>query len=280
MGYGNTELRLSTSNKGGIILFGFIYITTNLINHKQYIGQRKIKGDDSDNQYLGSGKLITHSINKYGKENFTREILDYASSQEELDYLEGYYIELNHATTSPFFYNIAEGGKGGSKFAGWSEQQRLQFSKQCSERLAGKGNPRYGVKLTPEHRQLLSEIHSNLEFKKTWQSDEFRKKMSEVTQGEKNGMYGKTHSEESKKKISENRKGKTCGTLNGNYGNIGDKAKNGKPVFRYSDKERTIIIKRYNTATLALQDLGVVGGVGLSKAIKTGKMYKNSYWGR
>ena len=280
MGYGNTELRLSTSNKGGIILFGFIYITTNLINHKQYIGQRKIKGDDSDNQYLGSGKLITHSINKYGKENFTREILDYASSQEELDYLEGYYIELNHATTSPFFYNIAEGGKGGSKIAGWSEQQRLQFSKQCSERLTGKGNPRYGVKLTPKHKQFLSNLHSDLEFKKRYQTDEFRKKMSEVTQGEKNGMYGRTHSEESKKKISENRKGKTCGTLNGNYGNIGDKAKNGKPVFRYSDKERTIIIKRYNTATLALQDLGVVGGVGLSKAIKTGKMYKNSYWGR
>ena len=280
MGYGNTELRLSTPNKGGNNLFGFIYITTNLINNKHYVGQRKIRGNNSDNLYLGSGKLLTCAIRKYGKENFVREILDYADSQEELDYLEDYYIELNQATTNPFFYNIAKGGNGGNKTAGWTEEQRLRFSQECSERTSGERNPRYGAKLTPEHKQLLSTLHSDPEFKKRYQTDEFREKMSKVTRGKKNGMHGRKHTDESKKKMSENSKGKNCGQLNGNYGNIGDKAKNGKPVFRYLDKEKTIIIERYNTTQMAAEDLGVVGTVSLNKAIKTGKMYKGSYWSR
>ena len=56
-------------------MFGFIYITTNLINNKHYVGQRKIRGNNSDNLYLGSGKLLTCAIRKYGKENFVRETL-------------------------------------------------------------------------------------------------------------------------------------------------------------------------------------------------------------
>ncbi len=39
-------------------------------------------------------------------------------------------------------------------------------------------------------------------------TDEFRKKMSEVTKGEKNPFYGKHHTEETKRKISEANKGR------------------------------------------------------------------------
>lgn len=261
-------------------MFGFIYITTNLINYKQYIGQRKRQNELEDEQYLGSGKLIKSAIEKYGKENFTREILDYAESQEELDYLEWYYIELNQATISPFFYNIAEGGRGGNKFAGWTEEQRQQFSKECSERTRGKRNPRYGTKLTEEQKKVLREKRNREEIQHIYKSEEFRMKISKVTQGEKNGMYGKRHTEDSKRKMSENSKGKCVGEQNGNYGNRGEKAKNGKPVYKYADKERTIIIKRYNTVRLALEDLKLKGHVGLMKAIKTGDKYMDGYWSR
>ena len=44
--------------------------------------------------------------------------------------------------------------------------------------------------------------------------------MSEVMSGENNPMYGKHHTEESKKKISENRKGKYCGENHPNYGKL------------------------------------------------------------
>lgn len=261
-------------------MYGFIYITTNLINHKQYIGQKTIKNDSTDDTYLGSGKLIRQAISKYGRENFVREILDYAQSQEELDFLEEYYIELNQATKSPFFYNIAQGGRGGNKFAGWTEEERIKFSLECSIRTRGENNPRYGVKLTDEQRQRLSEIHSNPKLKQRYQTEEFRQKISEVTKGEKNGMYGKKHSEESKRKMSLNSKGKLTGEKNGNYGNRGDKAKNGKSVYKYEDKERTIIIKKYSTVRLVLEELNIKGHSKLMEAIRTGTKYRDYYWGR
>lgn len=97
--------------------YGFIYITTNLINGKKYLGKRSYK-DYSDGKkkwknYLGSGKLISRAIKKYGKENFKREIIDEAETYEELNELEKYYIRLYNCTDSDEWYNISEGGDGG-----------------------------------------------------------------------------------------------------------------------------------------------------------------------
>ena len=93
--------------------YGFIYLTTNLVNGKKYIGQRKIQkcGVDRD-EYLGSGILLTRAIKKYGKENFKREILDFANNSDELNSKEVYYISLYDAVDRDDFYNIDCGGRG------------------------------------------------------------------------------------------------------------------------------------------------------------------------
>ena len=45
--------------------YGFIYITTNLVNGIRYLGQKKF--DRIWKTYLGSGSIIRRAIKKYGK---------------------------------------------------------------------------------------------------------------------------------------------------------------------------------------------------------------------
>ena len=55
-------------------MYGYIYKTTNLITNKFYIGKRE--KSIFDEKYYGSGKYLKNSINKYGLENFSREIIE------------------------------------------------------------------------------------------------------------------------------------------------------------------------------------------------------------
>jgi group I intron endonuclease len=84
-----------------------IYKTTNLINNKCYVGKDKYNNP----KYIGSGKFLKYAINKYGKQNFKKEIIQICSSLEELNEREIYWIkELN--TKVPNGYNLTDGGEG------------------------------------------------------------------------------------------------------------------------------------------------------------------------
>ena len=63
--------------------FMFIYLTTNLINNKIYVGQHTTT--NLDDGYLGSGKILQKAIKKYGKENFRREILEFCDGSDVLN---------------------------------------------------------------------------------------------------------------------------------------------------------------------------------------------------
>lgn len=91
-------------------MYGIIYITTNNINGKKYIGQHRCSTRDFDG-YYGSGTLLKDAIRIYGQQNFTRQTLDIANSQEELNDLQTTYIALFDAVNSPQFYNISKGGQ-------------------------------------------------------------------------------------------------------------------------------------------------------------------------
>lgn len=84
-----------------------IYKTTNLINGKFYIG----KDVKNKKTYLGSGKILKQAIDKYGKENFKKEILEYCIDLVHLDEREIYWIDKYNAIENG--YNLTEGGTGG-----------------------------------------------------------------------------------------------------------------------------------------------------------------------
>ena len=65
-------------------MYGYIYKTTNLVNNKIYIGQHKAY-KFMKRMYLGSGIKLKAAIKKYGRKNFTCELLDSADSFIELN---------------------------------------------------------------------------------------------------------------------------------------------------------------------------------------------------
>ena len=190
-------------------MYGYIYITTNIINNKKYIG--KHKSLEFDENYKGSGIRLNQAINKYGINNFTTIILEQCFSEEELNEKEIYWINYYDAVNDRNYYNVAEGGQGGNTYVGRTEEEmaitKMKISKANSgenngiaknpDLVRGERNGMYGKKIkdvmSEETYNAWKEKISNSK-KGTKFSDEQRKKMSE---------YAKNRPEEHRKKISE-----------------------------------------------------------------------------
>jgi len=221
-----------------------VYEIRNKINGKSYIGQRSANELGS---YWGSGKLIKLAIQKYGKNNFERFILERCSSKDELNEREKYWIDEKQTRVRG--YNLTEGGTGGdtSQFIEytdeWKEIQRDNTKKHWenmsekerinrSEKLKGPNNGMHGKEGPWKNKKLPKEmIQKQLESRRSYENDGnpnwkggvskkkcvCGKEISPLNEtcticqdktGEKNPFYGKSHSEEVKKKIGESRKGK------------------------------------------------------------------------
>lgn len=247
----------------------YIYLTINLLTGKKYIGKHHGELDDD---YLGSGKELIKDIKKLGKQNFKKEILFISQTEQENANKEREFIKVFNAIEDKDFYNIHEGGNGGNTIAGWSDEEKKEYSKRLSEKYSGEKNPRYGVHLTEETKEKIRKNRDT----SYMQTKEYRQNMSQAVSGEKNGMYGKHHTEESKKLMSEHSKGKTAGEKNGMYGKSKNNALNGKKVYMY-DKNHNLV-KIFNAKTAVLEFLNLKGHTGLDKAIKEQTLYKNFYW--
>lgn len=118
----------------------YIYLTTNLINGKKYIGQHY--GELKD-KYLGSGVAFTRALNKYGKENFKKEILE-ITTKEQINEREQYYIALHNAFLDENYYNLTIGGetlnveKINQAKEKWQKEHPIEHQNQIDEwRVAG-----------------------------------------------------------------------------------------------------------------------------------------------
>lgn len=85
-----------------------VYKVTNLINGKYYIGRHAT--DDINDDYMGSGIAIKNAVEKYGPENFIKEIIAEAKSREDLWELEKEIVNET-VVNDPMSYNMAYGGK-------------------------------------------------------------------------------------------------------------------------------------------------------------------------
>jgi group I intron endonuclease len=152
-------------------MYGYIYKTTNLINGKTYIGQKK--SSKFEKSYYGSGLLISRAVEKYGIENFKIEILCWALSKEHLDELEILLIESNSVNEN---YNIAKGGDGGDTTS--NNPNKLEIIEKRKE-----GIKKFNESLSDEYW-----VERNI-------------KISNSKKGKSNGRDGYKHNQETKDKI-------------------------------------------------------------------------------
>ena len=114
-----------------------IYKIINKINNKIYIGQ-----DSNDIiSYYGGGVLIKKAIQKYGKENFIKEILETCSTKEELCEKEQYWISYYNSTNLKIGYNITGGGNSGNYRHIMPESAKLAISENNAKYWLGKHIP-------------------------------------------------------------------------------------------------------------------------------------------
>ena len=109
-----------------------IYKVTNLLNGKIYIGKHQT--DDLNDGYLGSGTAVNKAIKKYGKESFSREILTYCDTYENLNETEIKFIK-SFRDSGYKVYNIALGGDFGFTLAYARKSKRNKVSKRISDSL-------------------------------------------------------------------------------------------------------------------------------------------------
>lgn len=136
-------------------IFGFIYLTTCLVNGKIYIGQHTVNNGDWN--YIGSGVLFLRVLKKYGKKNFKRKILRVCYNQKELNTWEYVYIKKYKSQDRNIGYNIADGNIICSKYSPTKlPEVRKKISDTQSKKCKNGWKPRLGSKLSKETKEKIS----------------------------------------------------------------------------------------------------------------------------
>lgn len=138
-----------------------IYKITNLINNKVYIGQttktiewRFNKHCEDAMKNINTTIHIQRAILRYGKENFKIEQIDTASSKNELNEKEKYWIRYYNSKTNG--YNMTYGGEGGDTYSSLSDEEMNCVKQKIGTKNRGKLNGQskqikcYSVKIDKE----------------------------------------------------------------------------------------------------------------------------------
>jgi hypothetical protein len=173
-------------------VFYTIYKITNSVNGKIYIGKHKTK--NLNDGYMGSGKHLRHSISKYGIENFKKEILFQFDNEAEMNAKEAELVTEEFCLREDT-YNLCPGGNGGF---GYINNNNL--------------TPRFSSK---KHKEESKNIMS--EKSKAAHKSGILKPFTKSTRFD---WVGKTHSDDSREKISASMRGKNTGSNNSQYGSL------------------------------------------------------------
>jgi group I intron endonuclease len=192
--------------------FGEIYLITNILNEKAYVGQTKNGVEFRWSQHLMRTKrrndALASAIRKYGASAFDRQSLATASSQSELDNLEKVWIILLQ-TRAPQGYNLTSGGNVGTRRNPPTLETLARMSashkghRPSKESNAKRSMTLKGRVITSAHRAKISEALTGQVI-----PPEARAKMSAAKKGRSAHNKGIPMTDQQKVKLSNSKKGK------------------------------------------------------------------------
>lgn len=170
-----------------------IYKITNKYNRKVYVGQsinveRRIKTHkkavNTDCTYY-----LYNAFRKYGINSFEFDVI-HECPQNQLDYWEKFYIKYYCSNDRRFGYNVQSGGQGwsGCKHTDEYKQHMSEWMTENSDKIH-----------TPQANEKNRIAHTGKKYSPEVNAKKGRK-------GEESAWYGKHHTEETRKKLSESRK--------------------------------------------------------------------------
>ena len=182
--------------------YHYIYKTTCNITSRYYIGMHST--NNLEDGYLGSGKRLQYSIIKHGKENHSKEILEFLETRELLKEREKEIVneELIHDINC---MNLVVGGEGGNRCSLETLMKHISIAR--SYVVQHRKDPEWltnyrkvcsdNAKAAYKSGERISHfIKSNAEFRKRAQSEKAKTKRKatyskiKYQQGENNSQYG------------------------------------------------------------------------------------------
>ena len=188
-------------------VYGIIYVIRNKVNNKLYIGQTtNKKGFNGRYHFKGEGIEKVYNFNKYSKDknkNYSAHLLRSIEKYgfEAFEIIEEFDVAYSQEELNKLEYMYIEIYK------------TRNFNYGYNIRYGGNNG-----KLSEETKRKIKENHVD-------------------NSGENNGFYGKHHTEETKRKISEINKGKNIKEKNGMFGKTGGKSPLAKAVYCYEFDE-------------------------------------------
>jgi group I intron endonuclease len=161
-------------------MFYTIYKITNKLNGKIYVGKHQTE-KPADN-YYGSGEPIKAAIKKYGKENFTKEVLFVFDNEAAMNAKEAELVTEEFVSRKDT-YNLCPGGHGG-----------FGYINRTGLRTKGHDDDTY-KKISLALKNKPKEFHNHPN------KIEAVKKLHSEGKVKYNNFEGKTHTEETKQKM-------------------------------------------------------------------------------
>jgi hypothetical protein len=183
-----------------------IYKITNQINGKFYIGSHKTK--DLNDAYMGSGKYLKHAQEKYGIENFTKEILFVFDTPEEM-YAKEAEIVNEDFLAEENTYNLKIGGFGGWHYINSNDEFRIAKNKKARQAANASILEKHGASNSSQLPSARNKLSASM-----------RTRIASGFSSNPPSFAGKKHSEETKQKMKDSHAGKHVGEKNSQFGTV------------------------------------------------------------